>query len=61
MLDLFAFLTLITELEAAGWVAANLSAGHPAVAERFGDDHVLIQAAVCGQAQARSFEKVFGF
>ena len=46
MLDVSALLTLPAELEAASGVAANLSAGHPAVAERFRDHHVLVHAAV---------------
>lgn len=53
MLDLFAFLTLVTELDAAGRVAANLPAGHLSVAKRFGDDDVLIHAAVCNQAHKK--------
>ena len=53
MLDVSAFLALIAEPEAAGRVAANLSAGHPAVAERFGDDNVLVHAAVCDAKSKR--------
>lgn len=49
MLDVFAFLTLVAELEAAHRVAADLSARHLAVAERLGDDHVLVHAAICGK------------
>lgn len=51
MLDVSAFLALVAEHEAAGGVAANLSAGHPAAAERFGDNHVLVHTAVCDQTQ----------
>lgn len=47
VLDFFALLTLVAELEAAGWVATDLSAGHPAVTVRFGDDHVLIYVTIC--------------
>lgn len=61
MLDVSAFLTLVTELDAAGWVTANLSAGHPAVAERFGDDNILIHAAVCDNTQKYSLEVCFYF
>lgn len=49
MLDVFAFLTLVAELEAAHRVAADLSARHLAIAERLGDDHVLVHAAICGK------------
>lgn len=58
MLDLFALCTFLAELEAAGWVAANLSAGHLAVAKRFGDDHVFIHTAVCHQTQTHSLQHV---
>lgn len=54
VLDVFAFLTLVAELEAAGWVAADLSAGHLAVAKRFGDDHVLVHAAICSRTQTHT-------
>lgn len=47
MLDFFAFLALVAELDAAGRVATDLPAGHLAVAEGPGDDHVLIHTAVC--------------
>lgn len=49
MLDFFALLALVAELDAAGRVAADLPAGHLAVTKRFGDDHVLIHAAVCNR------------
>lgn len=47
MLDVFALLTLVTELDAAGRVSANLPAGHPAVSKGFGDHHVLVHVGVC--------------
>lgn len=49
VLDFFAFLALVTEPEAPSRVAADLSAGYLAVAEGFGDDHVLVDAPVCDQ------------
>lgn len=55
VLDVFAFLTFVAELEAAGWVAADLSAGHLAIAKRFGDDHVLVHAAICNRMQTHTF------
>lgn len=57
MLDVFAFLTLVAELEAAGRVASDLPARHLAVAEGFGDDHVLVHAAVCCKESARFEEE----
>lgn len=54
MLDLFAFLALVAELEAPGGVAADLSAGYLAVAEGFGDNHVLVDAPVCKQSWTQS-------
>lgn len=48
MLDVFALLALVAELEAASRVAADLSARDLAVAERLGDDHILVHAAICG-------------
>lgn len=52
MLDLFALLALIAELDAAGRVATDLPAGHPAVAEGFRDDHVLVHIAICWPTNA---------
>lgn len=54
MLDFFAFLALVAEPEAPSRVAADLSAGYLAVAEGFGDDHVLIDAPVCSQTWTQS-------
>lgn len=48
VLDVFALLALVAKLEAASRVAADLSARDLAVAERLGDDHVLVHAAICG-------------
>lgn len=55
MLDVFALLTLVAELDAAGGVAADLSAGHPAVAERFSDHHVLVHVAACKRKKYKTF------
>lgn len=44
-----ALLALLPELDAAGRVSPDLPAGHLAVAERFGDDHIFVDAAVCNQ------------
>lgn len=61
MLDFFAFLALVAEPEAPGRVAADLPAGYLAVAEGFGDDHVLVDAPVCHQAGTQESRGNFSF
>ena len=55
ILYVLALLALVAELDAAGRVSPDLPAGHLSGAERFGDNHVFVDAAVCNRNKLRIY------